>query len=75
MKPYYICHYDGKTCDKVEPRFDENKKLIKEPNEVIKEKYKGIVDEITLNYSWDVCDKCGRNCCISGFCFGKLAKA
>ena len=73
LRPVYLCHYDGKKCDQVTPKFDSETGMpVKVSNEHIKERYHGIVDEDLLEQSWDVCDKCSRNCCMSGFCYGML---
>lgn len=72
MRVYYECHYDGKECDKAIPHFDDKGNLIPESNKEIKKQYSHNIAEDFLERSWDVCDKCSRNYCISGLCYGTL---
>ena len=72
MRLYYACYYDGRECDKEIPKLDKNGTVIQPSNKEIKEKYKHIISEITLNESWDACDKCERNFSIGGYCHGRL---
>ena len=72
MRVYYKCHYDGKECDKVVPRFDDKGNLIPEPNTEIKSKYGHIAANDCLERGWDICDKCPRNYSLSCCCYGDL---
>lgn len=72
MRLYYTCRYDGKECKKVIPKLDENGYVIQPPNDKIKERYGHFLADFVLNESWDACDKCERNCCMSGCCYGRL---
>ncbi len=71
MKLCYKCYYDGGKCDKAIPKFVKGS-LVKEKNTCIKERFKGVISEDTLNESWDACQECKRNHTISGFCNGIL---
>ena len=71
MKLCYKCHYDGFKCDKATPRFEGNE-LIPESNAMIKERYKDKISERSLDYGWDHCDSCERNCSMGGTCYGVL---
>ena len=73
LKPFYACYYDGKKCDKVTPRFNpKTGKPVKVSNKEIKARYGHVISAHCLEHSWDVCDKCPRNCCMSGVCSGHL---
>ena len=72
MRAYYVCHYDGRECTNAIPKFDKKGYLITESNKEIKKKYGHFLADFVLNESWDVCDKCDRNLCMSGCCYGKL---
>lgn len=72
LKFCYVCSYDGCKCDKVTPRFKGNI-LLNESHKEISERYTGLINEDTLNNSWDACEHCDRNHTISGFCYGNLA--
>jgi len=71
-KAIYVCYYDGKYCEKAIPKFDESGVLIEEPHDEIMKKYEGIIAKDQIENSWDICDKCDRNGCISGLCCGKI---
>lgn len=71
MKIFYKCYGDGKECDKATPRV-ENGIIFKESNEVIKEKFNGVINKDVLEYSWDICMDCPRNCSFDGFCHGGI---
>ena len=65
-KLYYECHYDGKTCDKVIPKVDENGVVI--PPKEIDKKAKGISEHVKC---WESCVSCPRNHAMS-MCHGRL---
>ena len=52
----YKCNYDGKICDKVIPRIDDNGVIVP-PKEIDKKSY-GIAEHCTC---WTSCLGCSRN--------------
>lgn len=56
----YKCNYDGKICDKVIPKVDDNGVIIP-PKEIDKKSY-GITEHCTC---WESCLNCDRNYSMS----------
>ena len=71
IKMVYACIYDGKLCEQVIPKFDDDGYLIPESNKELFEKYGHTVTSDVLESGWDICDNCPRNFSM-GHPYGKL---